>query len=154
MPEGPASVMFRVPRMAYLVVLFLLFGTVPAAFTVANFHFDSAGKAHGAPGVVSWQLVLMVIPLLAALFVARTATVVDTAGIVVRAPFGSRRLVWDDIRGLSVTRRNVYAVTRGGAIRLPCVTVANLSTISRVSGGRLPELAEPTPKYAPQRRRR
>jgi hypothetical protein len=63
-------------------------------------------------------------------------------------------LPWDEIRGLSVRGRSVYALTADGAWRLPCVHVANLAAMANASGGRLPELDEPTPKYAPQRRRR
>jgi hypothetical protein len=41
-----------------------------------------------------------------------------------------------------------------GAVRLPCVRVADLAAVSRASGGHLPEIADPVPKFAPQRRRR
>jgi hypothetical protein len=39
-------------------------------------------------------------------------------------------------------------------VRLPCVHVNNLGDLSRASDGRLPEIADPKPKYAPSRRRR
>jgi hypothetical protein len=48
----------------------------------------------------------------------------------------------------------VYAETIDGSWRLPCIHVNNLAELSRASGGRLPELDDPKPKYAPQRRRR
>lgn len=152
--DAPSQVVFRLPSTAYLVVLFLAFGTVPLAFTAASFTFDGNGNSQSAPGVISWQIALLVIPVLAYLFVRRTATIVDGSGVVVRAPFGSRALSWDDIRGLSVTGRNVYAVVGAGAVRLPCVGVPNLAQIARASNGRLPAVADPRPKYAPQRRRR
>jgi len=108
-----------------------------------------------APPVVSLRLLLLVIPVVAAIFIRRTATIVDTEGITVRAAFGSRRLPWESIRGLSVTGRSVYAVLfGGGSVRLPCVTVADLAGVSRASGGRLPEVAAPRPKFAPSRRSR
>ena len=65
-----------------------------------------------------------------------------------RALFGSRPLPWADVRGLTVNGRSVYAVVADGAVRLPCVHVADLAAVSAASGGRLPELAEPTPKPA------
>jgi hypothetical protein len=90
----------------------------------------------------------------AAVFIARTATIVDDHGITVRALVGSRTLPWADLRGLSVTGRSVYAVTDTGSVRLPCVRLADLAAVSAASGGRLPQLPEATPKYAPSRRTR
>jgi len=145
---------FRLPKSAYLTVLFLVFGSVPLAFTAANFTFDTKHSAQGAPAVIGWQIVLLVIPVVAAAFIGRTATFVDADGIRVRAVFGSKSLPWDEIRGLSVEGRNVYAVTGDGALRLPCVHVAELAAVSRASAGRLPEIADAPNKYAPQRRRR
>jgi hypothetical protein len=147
-------VVFRLPRTAYLVVLFLLFGTVPLAFTADNFSITGKGDAQGAPGVIGWQTLLLVIPALAAAFIARTATFVNGSGLRVRVLFGSRTMPWSDVRGLSINGRGVYAVTAGGAVRLPCVHVASLAALARASGGRVPEIANPRPKYAPQRRRR
>jgi hypothetical protein len=123
------------PRPAYLAVLFL---ALAVTALVQNPVF----------------LVAYVIPILAIGFIARTATIVDGDGITVRALFGSRRLRWDTVRGISVTGRNVYAVTDQGAVRLPCVRIRDLATVAAASGGRLPELPQATPKYAPARRRR
>jgi hypothetical protein len=145
---------FRLSRSAYLIVLFLAFGTVPLAFTADAFIFDNHGAPTGPPATVGWQTAFLVIPVLVAVFIARTATFADASGLRVRALFGSRRLTWDEIRGLSLDGRNVYAVTAGGAVRLPCVHMNDLAALSRASEGRLPELADPRPKYAPSRRRR
>ncbi len=127
--------MFRLPRSAYLAVLFLALCATPLVqHPLASFVY--------------------VIPVAAAVFIARTATIVDDHGITVRALAGHRRLPWTDLRGLSVTGRNVYAVTDAGAVRLPCVRLADLAALSAASGGHLPQLPEATPKYAPSRRRR
>jgi Bacterial PH domain len=126
---------FRLPRTTYVVVLFLLIGVTPLVRQPA-------------------LAVVYVIPVLAIVFIARVATIVDETGITVRALFGTKHLVWTELRGLSITGRNLYAVTRDGAIRLPCVRISDLSAIAAVSGGRLPALPEPVPKYAPSRRRR
>ena len=141
-----AARIFRLSPMAYLAVLVLFFCVAPLAFT--------SDGAQGAPVSVGAQTALLAIPVLAALVVARTATVVDAAGLSVRLPFGRRTVQWDEVRGLSVGERAVYAVTDAGALRLPCVRVSDLAAVSRASGGHLPEVAEATPKHPPQRRRR
>ncbi len=138
---------FRLPRSAYLAVLFLLLGAAPLALA------DSGGD-EGGPAGLTWRLALLAVPVLAAVFIARTATFVSEQDLRVRAAFGSRALPWDRIRGFSVGARAVYAVTDDAAVRLPCVRVPDLAAIARASGGRMPELAEPVGKYAPSRRRR
>jgi hypothetical protein len=91
---------------------------------------------------------------IAAVFIARTATVVDADGIRVRLAFGSRAMRWDELRGLSITGRSVYAVGNDGSVRLPCVGVSDLAAVARVSAGRLPDIPEAQRKYAPSRRPR
>lgn len=145
---------FRLPAPTYLIVLFLAFGAAPLAFTSVAFSRDEHGTLTGGPATIGWQTLLLLAPVVAAVFIARTATFVNAEGIRVRALFGSRRLGWEGVRGLSIEGRNVYAVTAGGAVRLPCVHVNNLGDLSRASDGRLPEIADPKPKYAPSRRRR
>jgi hypothetical protein len=132
--------------MVYLVVPFLLFGVAPLAFT--------GESAQGAPAVVGPQSLLLLIPILAAAFIARTSTTVSEDGVTIRALFGRKRLPWSEVRGLSVDARTVYAVCADGSVRLPCVRVSDLAAVSKASGGRLPEVAEPTPKFSPSRRRR
>jgi hypothetical protein len=58
------------------------------------------------------------------------------------------------MRGLSITGRSVYAVLESGSVRLPCVRQGDLAAVARASGGRLPEIPEERPKFAPGRRRR
>jgi hypothetical protein len=137
---------FRLPRTTFLVVVFLLVGSVPLALSSDG--TEAASVRLGLP------LLIFLVPVLAALYVARTATVVDAEGIIVRAAFGARRLPWSHVRGLSVTGRNVYAVLADGSVRLPCVRVANLAALAHASGGHVPQIAEPTAKHPPQRRRR
>jgi hypothetical protein len=136
---------FRLPPMAYLAVVVLLFCVAPLAF---------ASDGGQAPATAGAQTMLLVVPVVAALLIARTATVVDTAGITVRLPFGRRTLPWPAVRGLSVSERSVYAVTADGAQRLPCVRVTDLADVSRASGGHLPKVADAPLKAAPSRQRR
>jgi hypothetical protein len=133
--------------LAYLVVLFLVFCTAPLAFSDKT-------KSESAWTMVGPQTALMLIPVLAAVYIARTRTVVDDSGISVRALLGTRRMPWNEIRGISVTGRSVYAVCRDGSVRLPCVRLSDLAAVTKASGGKLPEVDEPTPKFAPSRRRR
>ncbi len=91
-------------------------------------------------------------PILAAAFIARTSTRVDRDGIKITAVFGRRRIAWDEIRGIAVSGRSLYAVTAGGSLRLPCVRQRDLSAIALLSGGHLPELPWPKIKPAPGRR--
>jgi hypothetical protein len=143
---SPSARIFRLPALAYLAVLFLLFGAAPFAFTGQGIEGESAE--------IGPQTVVLIIPVLAAVFIARWATIVDPDGVVVRAAFGSRHYDWTQVRGLAVDGTHVLLVLADGAVRLPCVRVADLAAVSRASGGHLPELPDPTPKFTPQRRRR
>jgi hypothetical protein len=150
---------FRLPRSAYLIALILSFCVLPLAFANTA---DLSGSGGGSISsgqtseiVVGPRVLLLLIPVLAIVFVARAATIVDGSGIRIRALFGSRRVPWDEVRGLSLDGHTVYAVfTDGGAIRLPCVRVADLGAVARASGGRLPAIPTARPKHAPSRRRR
>jgi hypothetical protein len=143
---APKPRVFRLPALAYLAVLFLFFGAMPIAFTQHGAETESA--------VVGPQTTVLIVPLLAAVFIARWATFVDPDGLTVRAAFGRQRYTWDEVRGLALDGTRVYAVLTDGSVRLPCVRVADLGAVSRASAGHLPELADPRPKFAPQRRRR
>jgi hypothetical protein len=148
MTAAAATLVFRLPRSAYLAVLFLLFCAAPLTFS-------RAGGDEGGPAAITWRLALLAVPVVAAVFIARTATFASSAGLRVRAAFGSRMLGWDELRGLSVTERSVYAVCAdGGAVRLPCVRVPDLAAIARISEGRLPDIPAAKRKFAPSRRPR
>jgi hypothetical protein len=142
----PQSRTFRLPKSTYLAVLFLIFCVLPLAFT--------ADGSYGPQPVYGPRMLFLLIPAGATVFIARTATFVDSRGIRVRAAFGARRIPWDELRGLNVAERAVYAVLVDGEVRLPCVRIADLATITRLSNGRMPQVAEARPKYAPSRRSR
>jgi hypothetical protein len=150
---APGQVVIRLPRTSYLVVVFLLFATLAVGFGDNHPHGleDSNGSSGFAGFAIGPQAVVLILPILAVVFIARTATIVSAEGLRVRALFGSRELPWDAVRGLSVSGRAVYAVLDDGAIRLPCVRIAHLGPISRLSAGRLPEMEDAVPKPAPQR---
>src|SRR4051794_18182170 len=152
--EPAKTAVFRLPRTAYLIVVFLVFGTVPLAFTDIAFERDSTGSVVAPPTAVGWQTALLLLPVIAIVFIARWATFVGADGVRVRAAFGSRRFAWDEIRGLQLGERDVYLVLADGAVRLPCVHVNSLAEVARASGGRLPQVADPRPKFAPAKGRR
>jgi hypothetical protein len=137
---------FRLPRLAYLAVLFVLFGVAPLAF--------AGGGDEGSPAVLGPRATLLLIPVIVAAYIARTATIVSTDGIEVRALLGRRRLSWQQVRGLSISGSRIYAVVAEGAVRLPCVRIADLHALADLSDGRLPDMAKPVPKFAPSRRPR
>lgn len=145
-PERAPAAVFRLPWLVYLAVLLLLVCVIPLAFT------QDGGESSAA--AIGPRTALLIIPIAVAAYIGRTATIVDAAGIRVRALFGSRQLRWDELRGLSVSGRSVYAVCADGAVRLPCVRVGDLARVARASSGRLPAFADATPKYAPSRRKR
>ena len=114
---------FRLPRSAYLPVLFLGFGV-----TVL---------------VSSWAwLPVYIVPLLAAVFVARRATVVDRDRITVRAIFGTERIPWSRVRGLLISERGQIAVALDdqSSVDLPYVRVRHLPVLSQVSGNLVPAI--------------
>jgi hypothetical protein len=153
---GPISRAFRLSRAAYIAVPLLIFGTAPLAFG-DDHPRDIQDSAHSSNfSAIDWtpRALLLIVPLLAAIFIARTATFVSPDGIRIRAAFGSRRLPWSGMRGLTVSGRSVYAVIDGGAVRLPCVGVAQLSEVARASNGHIPQLRDPVRRFAPARRRR
>lgn len=140
------TTVFRLPRSAYLIVLFLSLCVIPLGFT--------ADGTDGAEATIGPRALLVLIPVLAGFYISRTATLVDVDGIRVRALLGTRALPWDRIRGLSVRQTAIYAELGDGAIRLPCVRLVHLAALARASGGRLPAIADAPPKFAPSRRRR
>ncbi len=145
---------FRLPTPAYLAVLILLFCVIPLAFA-GNGSGSAIDRSTEVGGLtITPLIVLLAIPVLATLYIARTATFITEDGIKVRAMFGSRELPWASIRGLVAEKRSVYAVVDRGAVRLPCVKVSDLHDVAEASGGHLPDIDAPKPKFAPSRRRR
>ncbi|UQX89939.1 PH domain-containing protein [Jatrophihabitans telluris] len=87
------------------------------------------------------QAAVYLVPLGAALYLARTATIVDAAGLTARAVFGSELVAWESLRGLNLTESGaVYAVEQGGTqLRLPCIRSTKLDPLVRASAGRIPD---------------
>lgn len=128
MPQ--AAVRVRTTRSALLVVFFVLLCVSPLALAVP------------------WLAWLFVIPLVLAAWVLRAGVDVDGTGVTIRALFGSRRVPWDDVAGLSVTRRGQVMLVRanGRQVRMPVVRARHLPLLAAASGGRF---AAPAPMPAP-----
>jgi hypothetical protein len=89
------------------------------------------------------QLLVYLIPLACALYIARTATIVDSRGITARALFGAQSVSWESLRGLRLTDQGaVYAVDSDGTqLRLPCVRSTRLTALIAAGDGRIPNPA-------------
>jgi len=89
------------------------------------------------------QALVYLIPVGAAVYVARTATVVDSAGLHARAVFGSQSVRWERLRGLRLDRSGrVYEVEDDGTqLRLPCVRSTRLQPLIAAADGRIPDPA-------------
>jgi hypothetical protein len=83
------------------------------------------------------------VPALAALYVARTATIVDRTGLTARGLFGHQQVSWAELTGLRVLASgNVYAVAADNSqLRLPCVRGSRLGPLITAAGGRIPDPA-------------
>ncbi len=119
---APRRTVLKHPALAYLIV----------AFT-----------ALCCTAVVHSPLLALVylLPLTAALYVARTATIVDGEGLHARAILGSRTIGWHELTGLRLDRSGaVYAVdSAGGQLKLPCVRSTQLEELIAAGAGRIPD---------------
>ena len=122
---------FRLPRSAYLPVVFLGIGVTVLVSSWA------------------WTAVYLV-PLAAAVFVARRSTVVDAEQITVRAIFGTVRVPWTRVRGLLIDERKrvSLALDDQSSLELPYVRVRHLAVLSQVSGNLVPAIPADAPAEA------
>lgn len=123
-PNGPARperAIFRMPQVAILAALFAMICATPFAWA--------------APGLLAVYL----LPIAFIVWVVRTRTTADTAGLEVRTALGGRKLAWAELKGLSITERaKIRAVlTDGTEVPLPFVRPRHLSVLALVSGGRI-----------------
>jgi hypothetical protein len=86
-----------------------------------------------------YLLVLLLIPLVVAIWAWRTGTDADESGLTVTAVVGRRRIPWADVAGLVPTDRGGVSaqLTTGMAIRLPAVPAADAARLVAASGTEL-----------------
>ncbi len=87
-----------------------------------------------------WFTLLLLIPVLLSVLIARYRTTADRETVTARTLLGSRTLRWDDVDGLRFGRK-AWALARrrdGTEITLPAVTFATLPLLTAASDGRVP----------------
>jgi hypothetical protein len=92
-----------------------------------------------------WGLLLLLLPVLLAVWVLRVGVTVDDDGIGVQSLVGRRRIGWTEVAGIRVGQRgDLWLVTtRGTELRLPVLRARDLPRLSAVSGGRIDVPAPP-----------
>ncbi|MGY1829872.1 PH domain-containing protein [Geodermatophilus sp. SYSU D01180] len=117
----------RLSRVALLPVVFLAVCVLP--FAAAS----------------PWAALVLLLPLLAAVWVLRVGVDVDEEAITTRGLLGQRRVAWDDLAGIRVGRnaRLVLVTTGGGEVRLPVLRARDLPRLAGWSGGRFDVPAPP-----------
>jgi len=109
------SLRIRYSRLAYLAVFLLAICLTPMVRS-------------------GWLAVLYVIPIVAAVYVARTGTDADRDGLTVRTLLGAERLRWDAVDGLRVgPRGELFAVQGAQQLRLPAARLSDLPRLTEVS---------------------
>jgi Bacterial PH domain len=92
-----------------------------------------------------WGLLLLLLPVLLAVWILRVGVTVGDDGIGVQSVVGRRQLAWDELAGIRVgTRRDLWLVTtRGTELRLPVLRARDLPRLSALSDGRIDVPAPP-----------
>jgi hypothetical protein len=87
-----------------------------------------------------WVALLLVIPIMLSVVVARYRTVADSKTVTARSLLSSETVDWDDIDGLRFGRSSwaTAHLKNGGELQLPAVTFATLPQLTEVSEGRVP----------------
>ncbi len=94
-----------------------------------------------------WASLVLLVPVLMAVWVLRVGVAIGEDGIGVESVAGSRHVPWTEIAGIRVGgRKELYLVTtRGTEIRLPVLRPRDLPRLSELSGGRIDVPAPPAP---------
>jgi hypothetical protein len=87
----------------------------------------------------SWTPVLLVIPLVLAVWVLRVGVDVADEGVTVRSLAGQRQVPWQDVAGIRVARRGELwlVTTHGTELHLPVMRARDLPRLAAASGGRI-----------------
>ena len=111
----------RMNRTALFPVGLLALCTIPLAFA--------------AP----WTPILLLIPLVVAVWVLRVGVDITDDGVTVRSLAGQREVPWRDVAGIRVTPRgDLWLVTtRSTELHLPVMRARDLPRLAALSGGRI-----------------
>lgn len=118
----PSPQVIRLPRLALVGVVLLLFGVCFPAISW--------------PAALGW---LFIVPIAVAYWVLRVRTVVSSEGLAMRRVVGSDRVDWDEVRGIHFPdRRWARVVLKDKTEKsLPLVRFDRLPVLSAASGGRI-----------------
>jgi hypothetical protein len=122
-PEGTTTVI-RHPNSAYFIVAFVA--------------LCATALVRGP-----LQALVYLIPLAAAVYIARTATIVGPDGLTARLLFGQQSVSWAELTGLRLADSGaVYAVADNNTqLRLPCIRSTKLAGLIAAADGRIPDPA-------------
>ena len=97
-----------------------------------------------------WAALLLVIPVLVAVWVLRRGVDVTDGGITARAVLGSRSVGWAELAGIRIGEgHDLWLVTTAATeVRLPVLRARDLPRLAAVSGGRLEVPAPPVRRPA------
>ena len=86
-----------------------------------------------------WTPVLLLIPLVVALWVLRVGVDIADDGLTVRSLVGERRVPWAELAGIRVAARgDLWLVTTAGTeVRVPVMRARDLPRLAALSGGRI-----------------
>ncbi len=89
-----------------------------------------------------WLLLLLLMPVILAVWVLRTGFDLADDAVTVHSLLGSRRVPWSEVAGIRVGERaDLWLVTTGGTdVRLPAVRARDLPALAQASDGRIPVL--------------
>jgi hypothetical protein len=106
-----------------------------ALFPVGLLALCAVPLAFAAP----WTPVLLVVPLVLAVWVLRAGVDIDADGLTVRTLIGQRQVRWEDLAGIRVARRgDLWLVTtRGTEVHVPVMRARDLPRLAELSGGRI-----------------
>lgn len=123
--ELPNTLTFRITRTTWIAVISVAICATPVA------------TAH------AWLLWVYLLPIALGLWVARMRTTVGADGATVRRVTGTTRFTWDEVQSIKLNARgwSEAVLTSGSRVKLPAVRVRDLSLLSEMSGGRVPDPA-------------
>jgi len=123
--ELPDTLTFRITRTAWIAVISVAVCATPVATSHA------------------WLLWVYLLPIALGFWVARMRTTVGADGATVRHMTGTARFTWDDVQSVKLDARgwSEAVLVSGQHVKLPAVRVRDLSLLSEMSRGRIPDPA-------------
>lgn len=133
-------VVFKHPGIALLGVALFAVCLAPIVGPWTLGRSVDGGAANVALVVLGWLLLLF--PVLAAVWILRVRTVISPDGVRSVRIAGTTTIGWDGLAGIRIGDNGaVYAVrTDGSEVRLPAVTISQLPRVAVASGGRIPDV--------------